>query len=136
MSAQQASHTVLIAVPYYGSLSMPPLGLSRVFFFAAVDSATGKLRRVGIEVWDPNQEPNLSVWMREQGVCGVICSDSGSHFTVALQAQNIWLIGNKDGEAAELAERWAAGALGHPSRQPGQGTPWRPAGSRDAAIAA
>jgi predicted Fe-Mo cluster-binding NifX family protein len=49
--------------------------------------------------------------MRQQGFSGVICSDSGSHYQVALNAENIWLVGNQEGEAAELVERWATGAL-------------------------
>jgi hypothetical protein len=111
MSTEQTTKNILVAVPYYGSLSLPPLGLSRLFFVAAVDTASRKVGRVEIQVWDPKKEPNLSVWMRTQGFSGVICSDSGSHYKVALNAQNIWLLGNHEGEAAELVERWAAGAL-------------------------
>lgn len=111
MSAQQTNHTTLVAVPYYGSLSLPRLGLSRLFFVAAVDTATRRVCRIEIQVWDPNKEPNLSVWMRKQGFSGVICSDSGSHYERALDAENIWLVGKQEGEAAELVERWAAGDL-------------------------
>ena len=112
MSTQETNKAVLVAVPYYGSLTLPPLGLSRLFFVASVDTASGKVGRIEIQVWDPKNEPNLSVWMREQGFSGVICSDSGSHYKVALNAENIWLLGNQEGEAAELVERWAAGVLG------------------------
>ena len=112
MSAQQTNKKqVLVAVPYYGSLSLPPLGLSRLFFIAPVDTASRRVGPMKIQVWDPKEEPNLSVWMRKQELSGVICNDSGSHYRVALNAENIWLLGKQEGEAAELLERWAAGAL-------------------------
>ena len=111
MSTQQITKTILVAVPYYGSLSLPPLGLSRLFFVALLDTASSKVGGMEIQVWDPKKEPNLSVWMRKQGFSGVICSDSDSHYKVALNAENIWLMGRQEGEAAELVERWAAGAL-------------------------
>lgn len=111
MNAQQITNSMLVAVPYYGSLTLPPLGLSRLFFVAVVDTASKKVGRIDIQVWDPRNEPNLSVWMRQQGFSGVICSDSGYHYQVALNAENIWLVGNQEGEAAELVERWATGAL-------------------------
>jgi len=112
MNTQQINNPILVAVPYYGSLSLPPLGLSRLFFVAAVDTASRKVGKIEIQVWDPKKEPNLSVWMRTQGFSGVICSDSDPHYQVALNAENIWLLGNQKGEAAELVEGWAAGALG------------------------
>ncbi|MDD2852489.1 MAG: hypothetical protein PHY09_11430 [Desulfuromonadaceae bacterium] len=105
------TNTVHVAVPYYGSLTLPPLGLSRLFFVAGVDTESNKVGRIDIQVWDPRKEPNLSAWMRKQGFSGVICSDSGSHYQVALNAENIWLVGNQEGEVAELVERWASGAL-------------------------
>lgn len=114
MITQQSSNTVLVAVPYYGSLTLPPLGLSRLFFVAAVDTASGKVARIEIQVWDPKKEPNLSVWMRKLGFSGVICSDSGSHYQIALNAENIWVLGRQEGEVAELVERWATGELDEP----------------------
>jgi predicted Fe-Mo cluster-binding NifX family protein len=111
MSTQQINNSILVAVPYYGSLSLPPLGLSRLFFVAEVDAASSKVGLMEIQVWDPKKEPNLSVWMRKQGFSGVICSDSCSHYQVALNAENIWLMGKQEGEAAEVVERWATGAL-------------------------
>lgn len=107
----QSESTKTVAVPYYGSLSMPPLGLSRVFFAATVDPVTRKVARMEIQVWDPKKEPNLFVWMRKQGFGGLICSDSGAHYREALQAEGIWLIAEQDGEALDLVERWLAGAL-------------------------
>ena len=111
MNAQQANNCIRVAVPYYGSLSLPPLGLSRLFFVASVDPASRKVSRLEIQVWDPKKEPNIAVWMRTQGFSGVICSDTGSHCQVALKAENIWLLGKQEGEAVELVERWAATAL-------------------------
>lgn len=111
MNTPQINNTIHVAVPYYGSLTLPPLGLSRLFFVAGVDTESNKVARIEIQVWDPKDEPNLSAWMRKQGFSGVICSDSGSHYQVALNAENIWLVGNQEGEAAELVERWAAGAM-------------------------
>lgn len=113
MITQQSSNsTALIAVPYYGSLTLPPLGLSRLFFAAAVDTISRKILSIEIQVWDPKKEPNLSVWMRNSGFSGVICSDSGSHYQHALNAENIWVIWGQDGEVTDLVERWVNGKLG------------------------
>lgn len=107
----ETENTKLVAVPYYGNLLMPPLGLTRVFFVATVDLGSKKVTRMELQVWDPKKEPTLSVWMRSQGFSGVICSDSGSHYRGALQTEGIWLIPDQEGEAAELVERWLAAAL-------------------------
>ena len=109
MSAQLSNQTIFVAVPYYGTLTLPPLGLSRVFFIATVDVATRKVTNNELQVWDPKNEPNLSVWMRELGVSGVVCSDNGSSYQAAFNFENIWVLWKQEGEATELVERWAAG---------------------------
>ncbi len=124
MSAQRSNKTISIAVPYYGTLTLPPLGLSRVFFIASVDTASRKVTNIELQVWDPKNEPNLSVWMRELGVSGVMCSDSGSPYQVALNAENIWVLWKQEGEATELVERWAAGEFNNMEAYGEPVNPW------------
>ncbi|HEY4744169.1 MAG TPA: hypothetical protein VIH45_05880 [Desulfuromonadaceae bacterium] len=111
MSAHRTYQTVLVAVPYYGTLTLPPLGLSRLFFVATVDIAARKAISIELQVWDPKKEANLSVWLRGLGVSGVMCSDSRSPYEIALNAENIWVLWNQEGEANELVERWARGEI-------------------------
>lgn len=113
MSAHRSNQTVLVAVPYYGTLTLPPLGLSRVFFIATVDIAANKASNIELQVWDPKKEANLSVWMRGLGISGVMCSDSRSPYQIALNAENIWVLWEQEGEVNDLVERWAAGEAGN-----------------------
>lgn len=105
------SRSVRIAVPYYGSISSPPFGLSRLFFIAELDPETRTVAEVILGVWDPKEESNLSTWLRQMGVKGIICSDAGSQYRIALNSDDIWIIWRQRGEAADLVERWANGEL-------------------------
>ncbi|HEU0265342.1 MAG TPA: hypothetical protein VFR01_06400 [Geobacterales bacterium] len=100
---------IRVAVPYYGSLSAPPLGLARLYFVAEVDSESRSVMDVSLQVWDPKSERNLSVWLREQGIEGIICSDRNSPYQVALKKVNIWVLWQQEGEVVDLVERWARG---------------------------
>ena len=109
---QQLHRFVQIAVPYYGTLSFQPLGLARIYFVAKVDPATRTAVSIELKVWNPRQMPNLSVWLRELGITGVICSDSGSQYQSALNSENIWVLWRQQGEVEEVVGRWARGEIG------------------------
>lgn len=100
-----------IAIPYYGTLCLPPSGLERIYFVADIAPGSSSVDGMKLKVWNPRKEPDLSRWFREQGVAGVICNDSTTPSHVALDAEGIWVILRQDGEAAELAERWARGEI-------------------------
>lgn len=95
-----------IAVPYYGALSLPPSGLSRVFFLVEVNMETRSVNNISLQVWNPKKEPNLSSWLRQLGTNGVICSDNPSQYEVALNTEGIWVQWKQEGEVHEVVERW------------------------------
>jgi predicted Fe-Mo cluster-binding NifX family protein len=109
---RQLHRFVQIAVPYYGILSFPPLGLARIYFVVKVDPATRTAVNIELKVWNPRQVPNLSIWLRELGIAGVICSDCGSQYQIALNNENIWVLWRQQGEVEEVVERWARGEIG------------------------
>jgi|GEM_PF-710001 len=100
-----------IAIPYYGSLCLPPSGLERIYFVADIDSRSKSVDSMKLKVWNPRKEPDISRWLKEQGVAGVICNDSTTPSHVALDSEGIWVIFQQEGEAADLAERWARGEI-------------------------
>lgn len=100
------SHVARIAVPYYGALSLPRSGLSRVYFVADVDLVTRQFGELALRVWDPKKEPNLSSWLKQEQVNGLICSDSSCQYDVALQSEGIWAMWGCTGEVSEMIEQW------------------------------
>lgn len=112
MNANNALHnTTRIAIPYYGTLCIPPSGLERVYFLADVDLGSKSVGSMILSVWNPKKYPDISRWLKQQGVAGVICSDSTTPSHVALDAEGLWIILQQDGEASELAECWARGEI-------------------------
>jgi hypothetical protein len=95
-----------IAVPYYGTLSSPPSGLARIFFLIDVNLKAKAVASIGLHVWNPKKEPNLSSWLRQQRTDGVICSDNTSPYGVALCAEGIWVQWQQNGEVYDVVERW------------------------------
>lgn len=95
-----------IAVPYYGTLSLPRSGLSRVYFIGEVDLRNGKIGELALMVWDPKKEPNLSSWLKQEQVNGIICSDSICQYEVAFQNEGIWTKCGCAGEVSEMIDQW------------------------------
>jgi hypothetical protein len=63
MGTQQINNTILVAVPYYGSLSLPPLGLSRLFSVVVLDTASSKVGGMEVRVnsWCGPQYGNAAI---------------------------------------------------------------------------
>lgn len=112
-SCHQNSKT-RIAVPYYGALSLPPSGLSRLFFLAEVGIETRSIDKISLQVWNPKKDPNLSTWMRQLGTEGLICSDNPSHHETAFNSEGIWVQWRQEGEVHTLIERWLRSQSGRP----------------------
>lgn len=106
MKTNHLNNFARIAVPYYGSLSTPPSGLARVFFMVEVDLEKKAIDGIGLHVWNPRQEPNLSSWLRQHKTDGLICSDKSSAYGVALKNEGIWVQWQQKGEVYEVVERW------------------------------
>lgn len=67
-----------LAVPYYGHLYHNSTGYERVYFIVSYDTATERPQEVRLGVWDQKNTPELDVWLRENGVLGVVCKDSAT----------------------------------------------------------
>lgn len=103
-----------LAVPYYGRLITPKLGLSPVFFVADIDPDASRINFIDVMVWDFRQQPSLAGWLKKQGVNGLLCSDPQPHNLEELMQEGLWVRANEAGEAMEMLERWASLA-GEPS---------------------
>ena len=109
---QQQNDIVRIAVPYYGALTLPPSGLSRVYFIVDVNRETKSIDNICLQVWNPKKEPNVSSWLRQLNTDGVICSDNPSKYEIALNTEGIWVQWKQEGEVHEVVERWIQSQLG------------------------
>jgi len=106
MKTNRQNNLTRIAVPYYGALSLPPSGLSRVFFLVEVNLESETADNISLQVWNPKTEPNLSSWLRQLNTDGVICSDNPSQYEIALNAEGIWVQWKQAGEVHEVVDRW------------------------------
>lgn len=96
----------IIAVPYYGALSLPPSGLSRIYFMVEVHLEKKAIADITLQVWDPKKEPTLFVWLRQMETDGLICCDAPSNYAVALHAEGIWVEWGQEGEVHEVVQTW------------------------------
>jgi predicted Fe-Mo cluster-binding NifX family protein len=103
---QERQEIIRIAVPYYGTLSLPRSGLSRVYFVADVNLSRRLISELALKVWDPKNEPNLFSWLNQEQVNGIICSDSSCQYEVALQSEGIWAMWGCTGEVSEMIDQW------------------------------
>lgn len=106
MTKTSSAQATRIAVPYYGSLSVIPSRLTRVFFLVEVDLGKQSIGELTLKVWDPEKEPALSSWLRQMGTDGVICSDAYTQQKSALAAEGIWVESQQEGEVHEVVTRW------------------------------
>lgn len=65
-----------LAVPYYGNLYHSSTGYEHVFFIISYDNEAECSREISMKVWDDKQTPDLTAWLKENEVFGVVCSDS------------------------------------------------------------
>jgi hypothetical protein len=106
MKTQTEADKALIAVPYYGTLSLPPSGLTRIFFLVKVDLVQMEIDNLCLQVWNPKKEPNLFRWLRQLNTDGVICSDPPCKYEIGLNAEGMWVQWSQEGEVHEVVERW------------------------------
>lgn len=67
------NHNSKIAIPYYGKLSRPSLGLERVYFILEKGEAGSNPEQVSIGVWDSREDATLPQWLEQNGVRDLIC---------------------------------------------------------------
>lgn len=96
-----------VAVPYYGALKRPGTGLERIYFFADVDSRTGKLTELSMGIWNIARQPQLSAWLKGNGVEGLLCSDLRLDCERSLTDAGLWVKCGQTGELSEVVTRWS-----------------------------
>lgn len=106
--------TTRIAVPYYGQLVRPGVGVEKIFFVVDVKPYLPEPRHIALRVWNPDEIPTLPVWLRKKGISGIICSDVTLRCKYDFGAEGIWVVGGQKGEVAEIIRRWVA----DPSQDP------------------
>lgn len=101
-----------IAIPVEDGRLSQHFGHARSFVFIEADESQGKILSME-EVPAPPHEPGrLPVWLKEQGVCGVIAGGMGPRAMALLEAHAIQVIaGAPSLDPRMLAEQWLAGAL-------------------------
>jgi predicted Fe-Mo cluster-binding NifX family protein len=99
-------NSTCIAVPYYGTLSLLPSRLTRIFFLVEVDLAKKTIANLSLKVWNAGEEPSFSSWLKQMGTEGLICSSAYTQQTAALEAEGIWVQSQQEGEVHEVVERW------------------------------
>jgi len=67
-----------LAVPYYGNLYHGSAGYEHVYFIVSYDTTEDSPQDIRLSVWDEKITPELHVWLKENGVYGIVCSDSES----------------------------------------------------------
>ncbi len=97
-----------IAVPYYGQLVRPCVGVEKIYFVVEVHPNLPEPRHVAMRVWNPDEVPELPVWLRKKGVSGVICSDTTLRCRYDFSGEGIWVAGGQKGDVTEIIRRWAA----------------------------
>ena len=102
---------VKVAVPYYGHLSLPPAGLSTLYFIISVDPCIKKAISSELHIWNTKVEPSLPDWLQHLNVNGLICCDKGSQHQTPLESKQIWTLWRQEGDAVELVNRWAGGHI-------------------------
>ena len=98
-----------IAVPYYGQLVRPGVGIEKIYFVAEFKPDSREVRHITLRVWNPHEVPEFAGWLKKKRVSGVICSDTTLKCHYDFAAEGIWVMGGQKGEVAEIIRRWVTG---------------------------
>ena len=107
MSAPIGKKSVKVAVPYYGPLVRPNVGLEKVYFVADVDLQSNTMKSVSVKVWNPKVRRDLPDWIKKSGISGIICTDLTSTYENYFTSKDIWISYAEEGDVKELVEQWA-----------------------------
>ena len=107
--ANEKKSLARIAVPYYGQLVRPGVGIEKIYFVAEIKPDSREVRHVTLRVWNPHEVPELASWLKKKRVSGVICSDTTLKCHYDFAAEGIWVMGGQKGEVAEIIRRWVDG---------------------------
>lgn len=96
----------IIAIPYYGILRQPKIGLAQIYFIAKVKLPEGCLDELSMAVWNPKAEPQLGKWLLQLGVHGILCSDDSYTPDPDLAARHIWVHSGLQGDVEVMLSQW------------------------------
>ena len=65
---------LIIAAPYYGSLSHPTRGLSQLYFLLDIHPEEGRVTHIQVTVWNPAESLKLGGWLKQKGVQTLFCN--------------------------------------------------------------
>lgn len=108
----QSTHQI-IAIPYYGTLRQPKLGLAQIYFIAKVNLSEGCLEELSMAVWNPKAEPQFGRWLHQLGVHGILCSDDPYTPDPELTARQVWVHGGLQGDVEVMLSQWLNTAVKH-----------------------
>ena len=100
-----------IAFPYYGNMMRPGAGIEKLYFIADVDIRTFALKKVCLDIWNSKSAPELTGWLKEKGVDGLVCRDECRSYFRSFEAAGIWVLLDK---ALDL--RWLEGMAAQTAR--------------------
>lgn len=107
MTTKERKQTIRVAVPYYGALIRPNVGLEKVYFVADVDLKSSSLKSLSVKVWNPKVKRGLPEWIKKGGISGIICTDSTPCLDEYIDDKDIWVHWGQVGDVRELIEQWA-----------------------------
>ena|SRR6266540_985902 len=112
-----SKRVVRVAVPYYGSLIRPNMGLEKVYFVADVDIDAQSLKNLSVKVWNPKIKRELPDWIKKGGISGIICSDGSISFENYFNTKNIWVSWGQKGDVTDVIEQWVQQHPRHKNKQ-------------------
>jgi len=101
----------IIAIPYYGTLRQPKIGLAQIYFIAKVKLPEGCLSELSMAVWNPKTESSLGKWLLQLGVHGILCSDDPCTPDPELTARQLWIHGGLQGDVEVMLSQWLNTAI-------------------------
>ena len=107
MSTQQSKKTIRVAVPYYGPLVRPNVGLEKIYFVAEVDLQSNSMKNLTVRVWNPKVRKELPEWIKKSGISGIICTDLSPSYQNYFSCRDIWVSWGFQGDVKDLVEQWA-----------------------------
>lgn len=96
-----------VAVPYYGTLLRPGVGLEHLYFLVDVDQDSGRFTHPQLGVWNPKECRQIGKWLRQSGASGLICSDYHPAYEDQLHKDGLWVRWQQQGDLPDVIGRWS-----------------------------
>ena len=97
---------IQIATPYYGTVARAGRGFENIYLIASASTETGKIESIRVETWCGRAASDLSNWLSEKKVNGLIAEDFSLALEKELDKANIWSRWNITGDIREIESFW------------------------------